>query len=102
MGKESQKTKVELHPAYVWTCDHCGIDNFERGVVPTLSPEEESQVRSELGIPSDLPLDGIFQIAPAEVQCRDCNAEYDVDFGQDEEDDTPDIWTPDGDGQIIF
>ena len=74
---------VEIHQAFVWTCDSCGRDNFERAIA--VSPEEID--------PSDIPVDdpetaemirewidgggeGAFVRAPANVTCPHCGAEF--------------------------
>ena len=71
---------VELHQAFLWTCDDCGRDNFARAV--TLAPESVD--------PDDLPGDladevrewvesggdGAFLASPDRVTCDHCGATF--------------------------
>lgn len=76
---------VELVQAFVWTCDECGQDNFERAI--TLAPESID--------PDDLPStggmdpeevrewleeggQGVWVTAPTHVKCRHCGTEFDT------------------------
>ncbi len=75
---------VELIQAFVWTCDECGRDNFERGV--SLSPEsiaidqlpdamdaETFQAWTQAGG------EGAFMTAPSRVTCPHCNSQFDTE-----------------------
>ena len=77
---------VELHQAFVWTCDDCGRDNFERSVVyEPLASEKDEHLRLLHGLGADesIPetLDCDLVTAPDRVACSHCGARFDVDFG---------------------
>lgn len=70
---------VELLPAFVWDCDHCGKENFQRGVTILLHasvPGEAAAIRASEGLPpdADLPPDLKYRVVtePARVACRHC------------------------------
>lgn len=55
--------KVEIRPAYEWTCNECGIDQFERAVI-----SEKNQQQEEI---KEI-------IIPQEVQCKNCGAVFET------------------------
>jgi hypothetical protein len=70
---------VELIPAYVWDCDHCGRENFQRAISRVLrpdSPDDADVIRGVAGLEPDdpLPTDFKFQVhtRPDRVACRRC------------------------------
>lgn len=76
---------AELIPAYVWTCDDCGLDNFGRMV--RLEPESIDLD----DLPGHLDADDIrewiagggegeFLISPERVTCPHCGATYDAEY----------------------
>lgn len=69
---------IELHPAYSWDCDECGIENFERTVVIPLEEltDEEREQFSAKDLESFLSEDGTFQSMPNHVKCYNCETEY--------------------------
>jgi hypothetical protein len=70
---------AELTTAFMWICEDCGRDNFERAVV--LSTEEAKAK----GYPEELLADGEFCRAPDKVTCGHCGAEFETeDMGWDE------------------
>ena len=76
---------VELRPAYEWTCDNCGRNNFVSAIVADFDEADRLQVAIDLGlldpleteIPEDLT--GDFVTYPLEVTCQHCGSEYEVD-----------------------
>ena len=75
---------VELRPAFTWTCDDCGRDNFGRMV--RLEPESIDLD----DLPPDLDGDAIrewlasggegdFLTHPRRVTCGDCGAAFDAE-----------------------
>lgn len=66
--------EIELHPAYVWNCDSCGRENFERGLVPEFSMEELEEIKEEYGI--DPYEEGNFIVMPDLVQCKFCKEKF--------------------------
>lgn len=65
---------VELRPAYVWTCEECAADNFVAGLVPSIDPDAERQLREDHNIEPDM--EGIWVYVPEEVECRKCKARF--------------------------
>lgn len=70
------ENKVELRPAYEWTCDECGRDSFVGGVIV----EVDEQMRSDLvesGL-DDPPMlkTGHWQTQPEEVTCSHCGESF--------------------------
>lgn len=68
---------IELHPAFVWTCEDCGRENFTRVVrlepelVPDLIPEDRrAEVEGR---------EGDWCLAPDRVTCAYCGAEYETE-----------------------
>lgn len=75
---------VELRPAFEWTCEECGHDQFERGLVPEMSEEEADELRWDKGV--DVDEEGHWMMAPTHVECSECGAEFDViHYGEDDE-----------------
>jgi len=66
--------RVELVPAWLWTCDNCGRDNFERSVVAELSAEEMDELKQEHGVEEFH--EGDFLSAPEQVCCKGCGEEF--------------------------
>lgn len=67
---------VEMRPAFVWTCDYCGRDNFTAGVV---DPDPQSTDAVSY----------VFIMLPTQVECRHCEEQfgtYPMGFQEEEED----------------
>ncbi|MFZ5831957.1 MAG: hypothetical protein ACOY3P_17880 [Planctomycetota bacterium] len=65
---------VELRPAYVWDCQECGREVFERGVVCEADAESEAEMREEHGIePWE---EGAWIMMPETVACPHCGATF--------------------------
>lgn len=65
---------AELHPAYVWDCDACGRENFERATLRELSDEERRELYEEHDI--EPPFGCHFQTCPDFVKCKHCDATF--------------------------
>jgi len=85
MSVNNDVRTVELAQAFVWTCDDCGRDNFERGTVMPPgainpagicmeSPEQAEAIQEWLESGGS----GDFVMQPARVRCRHCNAEFET------------------------
>ncbi len=72
---------VELHPAWVWDCDGCGTENFERSVVGYMSEEELQEMKEDHGI--EVWECGGFHTMPEVVTCKACGRFYSTE-GYDE------------------
>ena len=68
------RRKVELHRAYFYTCEECGIHQYVHGVTPEFSEDEAKELREEHGIPDDQ-LGGWEQV-PDRVICTNCHTEF--------------------------
>jgi len=83
--------KVEVHPAYVWDCPECGVENFERAAVLDLPDDEKLELMHKQGILEpyqtldDMPEGegGLFMSQPQEVDCRECGKHYDTEYMTD-------------------
>lgn len=62
-------TPVELHPAHVWDCPECGIENFVRSIVF----EPDAQDLQEGLEP------GMWMTAPDSVTCHSCATTFDCE-----------------------
>ena len=76
---------VEIHTAYVWTCEECGIDNFEYGAIMEFDKEEEDHLVKKYGIEEWQT--GEWVIAPEEVECKECGARFQTEDPRCEEED---------------
>lgn len=69
--------KIELHQAFFWICDDCGIHNFERAVLYESSDEEINELKGELGVqPWE---DGVLVTTPQKVKCTFCRSEFETE-----------------------
>lgn len=69
--------ELELHPAFTWTCDACGLDNWQRSVTRWLDPKnpEEREIIESMG--GDLEGDEeemkfSVRSIPKTVTCKHC------------------------------
>jgi hypothetical protein len=81
--------QVELVQAFLWTCEDCGRDNFERAIrvepeslegqevaeFAKSAAEEANESAQALGIE----IGGDFLMAPTSVKCQHCGAEFSTD-----------------------
>ena len=83
MGHATEKPIVELRPAFAWDCPQCGVELFERGLVPEMADEDLHELREDHGVqPWDL---GDFVEMPSRVQCPECGESFvTVGFREDE------------------
>ena len=74
---------TELRPAYEWTCENCGRDQFTSGIVPSFSQEELEELRLEYGMtPWET---GVWMQMPLQVTCQFCHETFDtVHYGEDD------------------
>ena len=79
--------KARLLTAYVWDCDACGAENFERSIVAELCDEDREEIfrrLHELDQWAELP-EGWrdFQIVsrPDSVKCQQCGAGFEAEDG---------------------
>lgn len=60
--------KVELHPAFWWTCDSCGRENYGRAVRPSNAGTD----------------DGEWLLAPTHVTCEACGTVFETEESEGE------------------
>lgn len=68
--------KAELHLAWMWDCDECGAENFERSFIPEMTEEHfeilmEDDEEEEIGLSR-------LQSFPSEVFCRGCGLRFET------------------------
>lgn len=96
---------VELHPAYVWDCDECGVENFERAIegdlnepiMQALDHEEEAidavltmhatqsvssgEIRDDgAELMNAAALVGVISVLPKHVTCKSCGNVFAADI----------------------
>jgi hypothetical protein len=72
--------KVEIRPAFTFTCEECGMDTFFSGLVlesDMLSVEELSQFR-EIHPNGEIEEFTVFKV-PERVNCVHCDEEFESD-----------------------
>jgi hypothetical protein len=68
--------KIELRPAFAWTCEECGEENFASAIRAEMSPDDLAELRDDHGIePHE---DGEFLTAPCEVTCFYCDTTFEA------------------------
>lgn len=71
--------ETELRPAHAWDCPGCKAENFERALIPCMSPEGEQELRDDHGVQPWH--DGAFIRIPKTVTCPHCNETFKVELG---------------------
>lgn len=74
----NRKTKVELQQAFLWVCDECGRDNFERSRTVERGSEEWNEVVKEFLDQTGCEF-GEISTAPIAVKCGHCGTEFGVE-----------------------
>lgn len=84
----NEDRKVELVQAFLWTCDECGRDQFERAINIDSEAMEGSEAAelvdaavSELrnvSVDLGIHVGGNWFIAPDHVKCNHCGSEFEV------------------------
>jgi len=73
--------KAQLNPAYMWDCDQCGTENFERAIVYEPTEEEMAEVMEDYEF--DPWESSPWTLMPETVKCKCCGTEYEA-FGHEE------------------
>jgi len=84
--------KIEMRPAYEWTCESCGRNQFESAMVADFSEEERLQTAKAMGlvdeycteVPEDLT--GDFVTHPETVRCNHCGESFETKHPHEDED----------------
>lgn len=87
--------KVELHPAYFYTCESCGVDQWIHGITPEMSDEDRADLAEQIG--ADPGEEGEWTMAPERVVCTNRRTEFLTDsrrLGQSIDDDSDGEATP--------
>lgn len=83
---------VNLSPAYVWDCEECGRENFQRAVSVKLDPNDDGDaetIRRIHGLSEGEPIPPTLGVGmmtrPSRVTCKHCGAEFEaVDSGAED------------------
>lgn len=68
LGRE----KVEMRPAYNWTCPECGRDSFCRSISAEVTLEDCEQ----MGLPPEAAGQGRWMTYPNHVVCEHCGIKF--------------------------
>ena len=85
--------RVEMRPAYEWTCEECGRNQFESCVVAEMDDEDRLQTAINAGLADEFATEvppglvGEFVTYPDFVTCQHCHAEFETKHMTDEDDD---------------
>lgn len=78
--------KVEIHQAFVWTCDECGRDSFVRAihtpdsvVVESMCEQDGIEKYEAEAILEESGLTGQWCMAPSVVKCPHCGCQYETE-----------------------
>ena len=69
---------VELRPAFNWTCEECGRDQFERTMAEPTSKQEVTQMEESIGGDSRIMRARVRMLK--QVKCKECGAEFGVNL----------------------
>tara|TARA_R110000868_G_scaffold290125_1_gene550349 strand:- start:60 stop:281 length:222 start_codon:yes stop_codon:yes gene_type:complete len=67
---------VQLNIAWMWDCEDCGRENFERTFVPEVNPERMAELAEEIGDDGETMLCAF----PFEVVCEHCGSEFETEI----------------------
>lgn len=67
--------KIQLNIAWMWDCDNCGEENFERSFIPEGDPERLAELAE--AVTNDP--DAMLCAFPFEVKCWHCGEEYETE-----------------------
>jgi len=92
LGKSKlNKPKVELRPAWEWTCDDCGKTNFASSITVEMPDDEKLQFAKHHGmieefveeLPEELQ-DADLMSQPIDVTCNFCNSRFETEDDEEE------------------
>jgi hypothetical protein len=85
MGRENALPTVELHQAFLCTCEDCGRDNFARAIEldPMMVAEDDYPAAVDAHPEAaqewlEAGGEGVWLVAPEKVKCGHCGAEYET------------------------
>lgn len=90
----ASQNKARLLTAYVWDCDHCGSENFERAIVAEMCDEDREEMFRQFNQMDQweaLPecwRDFQLVTRPDAVTCCKCGTEFDT---EDDREDEPNV-----------
>ncbi|WP_422932055.1 hypothetical protein [Singulisphaera sp. PoT] len=73
-----RSASVELHPAYAWSCDECGRDNYATAIVRQLGKDELDELIEQTGI--EAIACGMIG-HPSRVRCVHCGCSFQTEVG---------------------
>lgn len=71
-----------MRPAYEWTCEECGRDQFVKCEVADIHPDDAEQFAADNDLdidPDELREEGMFVTYPDEVTCQFCGETFDTE-----------------------
>ena len=73
------KQKVEMRPAWEWTCENCGRNNFETCLIREMTREDYINMKIDFGL-KDIPEGACPDIVGfyEEVKCPHCGEEFET------------------------
>lgn len=72
---KSENQKIELRPAYTWTCENCGRDNYQTlYMYPDHFVTNLCEQIKETGETKDL----VIELWPMSVICGHCQSNFEV------------------------
>lgn len=80
---EHDPNRASMRPAWAWTCDHCGRDNYCPSVIYEIDEEEVIAKAIDAGYEEDDVLSGdvgaLYQSYPDHVICDHCQTHYETE-----------------------
>ena len=77
-----EPTKVEMRPAYEWTCENCGRNNFESCIVLEMTDDERQEQLDHMGLGDNEAaqefIGGHFVTSPEVVTCKHCGSKFET------------------------
>ena len=68
---------AELHPAAVWDCDECGVENYVRQIKHDMSGDDREWVKEKFGFTEFELQEKEFYQMPLVITCRQCGTQFD-------------------------
>lgn len=70
--------QIQLNIAWMWDCDECGEENFERSFIPESDSEDMADLLEECGQDEK----ALLCAFPFEVTCQRCGETFETEMGR--------------------